>query len=249
MADEKPILAGAPTTPADSPEASAVRAEVAAIMQTPDYHRRTDLQAKVESLYRQKYGDAQVPLGQGITVGEAIPAPPVSDTVQADAAFVGEIRTQLAEQLGASGVSHAQAGWQRFFQGVEDTVIDRVEDRMLGGLSPSAEKQAHVEVGKFLSDMEGLFRQPGMSEPGGDAARVAEGFGDALQREYGVAADAVHRDCQIIARDLFHVVGGARVSAAIEQRIASLPPSARVQAQLRVVRFLHRLGQLRQSQS
>ncbi|MDA2910414.1 hypothetical protein MYX04_05740 [Nitrospiraceae bacterium AH_259_D15_M11_P09] len=55
--------------PDSSPAGNALREEVGLIMADPEWGRNKALEAKVDKLYKDKYGEGKVDLSEGLTVG------------------------------------------------------------------------------------------------------------------------------------------------------------------------------------
>lgn len=167
-----------------------------------------------------------------------------------DGAFVAEVNTALRDRFGESyetEMAHVQAGWGRILGGITEGTLDHLEGRILDGLAPQAEKQAHLETARFLADLERLWSAPPGQE---DApANFDALFKEACRKEFGHADAAVLADCRNTIRHLFYFHGGDVVLKNIEKRLNALPTPTRVNAYVMAIRFLDSLKQLRQWQN
>ncbi len=152
-----------------SPAGDALREQVAGIMADPQWGRNPALGRKVEQLYKDQYGTGTVSLSDGVDVRASDPAstPPTEARAPAeplatspDVDFQGQVDTALRDRWGvAHDAKRAEllVTMEHLFGGdvggLDGKIFATLEERLLSGLSPSAEVQAHVVFAQFLDDL------------------------------------------------------------------------------------------------
>ena len=152
-----------------SPAGDALREQVAGIMADPQWGRNPALGRKVEQLYKDQYGTGTVSLSDGVDVRASNPAstPPPEARAPAeplaaapDVDFQGQVDTALRDRWGvAHDAKRAEllVTMEHLFGGdvggLDGTIFATLEERLLSGLSPAAEVQAHVVFAQFLDDL------------------------------------------------------------------------------------------------
>ncbi len=164
------------TEGSSSPAGDAVRAELSDIMTNtanPLHAGYWKNDSKVLDLVGQKYkaayGGGTVDLGDGLEVRASDPAstPPPEARAPAeppaaspDVDFQGRVDTALRDRWGvAHDAKRAEllVTMEHLFGGdvggLDGTIFATLEERLLSGLSPAAEVQAHVVFAQFLDDL------------------------------------------------------------------------------------------------
>jgi hypothetical protein len=172
-----------------------------------------------------------------IVRGEFVATP--SDEVT-DAAF----RSSVAEAVKEQGIDLAVANdeGKRLFAGKDgEAALLAIEERTLLGLTPEAERTAHVQFGARLSDLSSIRKNAS-----GDA-------GDAPSGDFAIALDAalaekgIRREHLAVMEDhLFN--GRPEAYAHIVKYLDSMPPGAKLKAYVRTAEALMRLQGLFQAQ-
>ena len=164
------------TEGSSSPAGDAVRAELSDIMTNTAnplhagyWKNDSTVMRQIDQKYKAAFGGGTVDLSDGVDVRASDPAstPPTEARAPAeplatssDVGFQGQVDTALRDRWGvAHDAKRAEllVTMEQLFGGdvggLDGTIFATLEERLLSGLSPAAEVQAHVVFAQFLDDL------------------------------------------------------------------------------------------------